>query len=221
LFSLSRYFVWVLFFFFLAQIGHRDEVWSFDISSDQRYLVSGSTDPELRVWALRIPETSMGDQSEIRNKARKLTEDDSPSSAPHPAFDSAAATDAAAFHGILKRACTTHRVQQIRFNANSTMLAVASSDKMLEMFAVRSTDEVKRKVTRRLKRARERREKREKRKAEQSQEAESDDEEENESSTNPTPNVCLELLKMFDCLQSFDNSFVVFRMSSAPCCHCV
>lgn len=193
------------------QIGHRNEVWSFDISPDQRYLVSGSTDHDLRVWALRVPTSTTADAptadttDEAARKARKTSSDASPASASSSidqtlppqhavAFASAAPTDAAALHGTLRRACTTQRVAQIRFNHGGSLLAVASADKMLEVFTVRSADEVKRKVQRRLKRARERKERRERRRAQQANAADDSPDEEDADgddadnvSTTPTP----------------------------------
>jgi hypothetical protein len=47
-----------------------------------------------------------------------------------------------------------------RFNARGTLLGVLSADKLIDWFSVRTPDEVKKKVARRIKRAREKKEKR-------------------------------------------------------------
>lgn len=50
---------------------------------------------------------------------------------------------------------TTHRVPQISFHPNAPILAVQSHDKSIDVFRIRTTEEVRRKQARRKKRAKE------------------------------------------------------------------
>lgn len=182
-------------------MGHRNEVWSFDINPSETRLISGSSDHELRVWSLKRPDSDSGGaaaandedgkQDEESRKVRKLTSGSSPSSSSLLySAEEAAANDIATFYGILKRTGSggaggvpSQRVAQIRFNARGTLLAVAGAEKLLEMFSVRTAEEVKRKVARRVRRAREKREKAEKKKGGKKEEKmeQSDSEEDDET----------------------------------------
>merc|ERR1712176_1488657 len=42
-------------------VGHKNEVWSFDLSKDKQFLVSGGLDSEVFVWKLE-PHIAHGDQ---------------------------------------------------------------------------------------------------------------------------------------------------------------
>lgn len=107
-------------------------MWSFDINNDCTRLVAGSGDAFLRVWKLNNPENNT-EKSENNNSVKMSN------------------FEYATYMGTLSRP-TDQRVLQVGFTKD--FLAVLSS-KVLQLYLIRTDQEIKKKLNRKLKRKRE------------------------------------------------------------------
>ena len=108
--------------------GHTGEVWALDASPDGSRLVTAGADDAARVWRVRLPEAG------------------------------AAVSDGGALlvpAGSLARRGKARAVS-VRFDPTGRVLAIASLDRAVDLFAVRSAAELKRAAKRRASRAAER-----------------------------------------------------------------
>ncbi|KAJ1827290.1 beta transducin, partial [Coemansia sp. RSA 2599] len=121
-------------------VTHRSEVWSLAVSPDQRLLVTGTSDIELRVWKIDISklDNAPADVSDVTpEEAAKKWE---------------AITD----YGTIQRA-SKDRVVELRFHPTGLYFSCVSADKQVEVFRTRTHAEIKKKMARRQKRSREKR----------------------------------------------------------------
>ncbi|KAI9143590.1 WD40-repeat-containing domain protein [Paraphysoderma sedebokerense] len=145
-------------------VAHRAEVWSMDlryISSEEAendslsmnvpiksscMLVTGGADSELKVWKLDL------------ELAQKLL--DSPDSergesdSTNMAIDGEIQRRAITFYGSLQRQ-SKDRVVTLQFHPNGKYFAVQAADKVVEIFKIRTGQELKKKLNRRRKRIKE------------------------------------------------------------------
>uniref|UniRef100_A0A6A7G9N2 WD40 repeat-like protein n=2 Tax=Hirondellea gigas TaxID=1518452 RepID=A0A6A7G9N2_9CRUS len=114
--------------------GHRSEVWCFVINSDETRLITGSADNQLRIWRLVNPSN--------RKNA-------------HDAMDTSSDyQEPAVYLGSLQRS-GRKRVCQLSMNSRGNLLFCLGVDKMIEVFRVRSDEEIRKKMKRGRKRKRE------------------------------------------------------------------
>jgi U3 small nucleolar RNA-associated protein 12 len=111
-------------------VGHRSEVWSIGINPEGTRMISGSSENQLQVWSVK--------DSSKKNYEESSDEDD-------VLFE---------LKGVLPRV-TRERVAMIRFSKTSNLCGVQSAGKTLEIFRMRTAEEVKKKMARREKRSRE------------------------------------------------------------------
>ncbi|PNW77485.1 hypothetical protein CHLRE_10g438700v5 [Chlamydomonas reinhardtii] len=133
--------------------GYKAEVWSLDVHPEAALLVTGATDDEIRMFAVRDPESADAGDAE-------------------PSTAAAAGTGTGAggrdhtvlvAMGAVKRGAASHeRVALLRFSGGGGWLAVQGAGRGLEMFRVRDEDEARRKMKRRKKRRKEKSSKKEK-----------------------------------------------------------
>ncbi|KAJ1660147.1 beta transducin [Dispira simplex] len=123
---------------------HRSEVWSLAIHPEQTYLVSGSSDRQLRVWKLHLDRLG-----------------DTPTSDPTSTATGAEATDPGAtstglfeYYGEIPRQ-KQDRVAQVQFDPTGRYLGCLGTGKQIEVYRLRSMYEIQKKMNRRLKRLRE------------------------------------------------------------------
>ncbi|GBC04191.1 hypothetical protein RclHR1_05560011 [Rhizophagus clarus] len=118
-------------------VAHRSEIWDFDISEDEKMLVTGSEDAEFKVWTidhevlakgLEIDDSNKEEENEIKKSIR--------------------------FFGSVKRQ-GKDRVITIKFHSKSSLLGVQGPGKSVEIFRIRTHEEIKKKLTRRKKRQKE------------------------------------------------------------------
>ncbi|KAF9469098.1 WD-repeat-containing protein [Collybia nuda] len=114
-------------------VAHRSEIWTMDIREEQDLIFTGSGEGELKAWKIDRESLSKG-----------LRE-----------------TEAGEVHKIIHPICplplsSKHRVSQILFHPTQPYLAVQSHDRSVEIFRIRTEEEVQKKQLRRKKRARER-----------------------------------------------------------------
>ncbi|KAJ2884968.1 beta transducin [Coemansia asiatica] len=121
-------------------VTHRSEVWSLAVSPDQRLLVTGTSDMELRVWKI--------DTARLENVPAD-TSDMTPEEA-------AKKWEAISDYGTIHRA-SKDRVVELRFHPTGLYFSCVSADKQVEIFRTRTHAEIKKKMARRQKRNREKR----------------------------------------------------------------
>lgn len=111
-------------------VAHRVEVWSFGLNSEQDLLLTGSNEGELKAWKIEpgalmdgIKESENGELSKVIHPVSTI-----PLASPY-------------------------RVSQISFHPTLPYLFVQSNERSVEVFRVRSDDDIRKKQARRKKRA--------------------------------------------------------------------
>ncbi|KAG0291825.1 hypothetical protein BGZ98_002857 [Dissophora globulifera] len=127
-------------------VAHRNEVWSLDVNADETMLVSGGGDTDLKVWKIDpiVLKTGLG----VGEEAKEVGEEQE-----GEGTDSGL-TKAITFYGSIPRQ-SKERVTTLVFHASQQFLGCQASDKSIELFRIRSIDEIKKKMSRRKKRQRE------------------------------------------------------------------
>ncbi|KAH9943346.1 WD-repeat-containing protein [Epithele typhae] len=113
-------------------VAHRSELWTLDLDPEQNLAFTGSGDGEMKVWKV---------DHEALAQGLRETENGGVSKFIHPATTLPLAS--------------SHKVSQISFHPHKPFLAVQSHDKSVEVFRIRTEDEIKKKQARRRKRAKE------------------------------------------------------------------
>ncbi|KAF9578732.1 hypothetical protein BGW38_005325, partial [Lunasporangiospora selenospora] len=136
-------------------VAHRNEVWDFDINGDETMLVSGGGDPDIKVWKLNpdVLRRGLG----VGEEATEAGEDDA--EAKMVASDEndahfSGSPKAITFYGAIPRQ-SKERVTTLQFHLSQQFLGCQAADKSIELFRIRSVEEIKKKMSRRKKRQRE------------------------------------------------------------------
>ncbi|KAK1236731.1 beta transducin [Marasmius sp. AFHP31] len=117
-------------------VAHRSDIWSMDIDVDQSLIFTGSGDGEVKAWKIDRDIISGG-----------LRETDT--------GEVAKAIEAISTLPLSSK----HRISQISFHPTHPFLAVQSHDRSVEIFRIRTEEEIRKKQARRKKRAKEKQEK--------------------------------------------------------------
>ncbi|KAG2348789.1 WD40 repeat-like protein [Suillus weaverae] len=113
-------------------VAHRSEVSSLDIDPEKNFIFTGSSEGEVKVWKIDHESLSQG-----------LVEND-------------AGEVAKMIHPVTSLPLSSrHRVSQILFHPSQPYLAVQSHDRTIEVFRIRTEEEIRKKQARRKKRAKE------------------------------------------------------------------
>ncbi|CAM9131662.1 unnamed protein product, partial [Phaeothamnion confervicola] len=148
-------------------IGHRSEVWTLDVNPAGTRLVTGASDNQLRVWALdgnedEAQEAADGEMSNVSGAAKSVGElaVNGPTSAAARTAKTSREPEAAVaiYIGSVARQ-GNDRAVQVRFHRRGLLLGIQGAGKAIEVFAVRSEVEAKKRKRRRLQRQREKQEK--------------------------------------------------------------
>lgn len=123
--------------------GHHSEVWSVDVDSDERYLVTGSADSELRFYTIKHEVT---DGQSVSKTSKTVT--DSKDSSVENKWESLK------LFGEIQRQ-SKDRVATVRFNKSGNLLACQVAGKTVEIYRVLDEAESKRKAKRRTSRKKE------------------------------------------------------------------
>ncbi|KAF1314370.1 Wd repeat-containing protein 3, partial [Globisporangium splendens] len=110
-------------------VGHRNEVWSFDVNPAGDRLVTGASDNQMRVWSIRG--SSNENDDDAANNGEIIT-----------------------FMGSIYRQ-SNDRATCVSYNTRGDLVGVQSAGKSIEVYKLRSKDEIKKKQQRREKRRRE------------------------------------------------------------------
>ncbi|KAI6152009.1 WD40-repeat-containing domain protein [Pisolithus tinctorius] len=113
-------------------VAHRAEIWSMDISSDQKYIFTGSNDGDLKAWKINYEAVTDGLRESESGEIDKIIH--------------FTASFPLALH---------HRVSRVLFHPYQPYLAVQSHERSVEVFRIRTEEEVRKKELRRRKREKE------------------------------------------------------------------
>ncbi|KAJ1947987.1 beta transducin, partial [Linderina macrospora] len=125
-------------------VAHRSEVWALALSHDQRLLVTGTADRELRVWTVDT------------QKLNSMTTEPQDEPQTMAVEEAAQRWEAISEYGTIERA-SRDRVVSLQFHPSGQYLGCLGGDRQLEVFRARTHAEIKKKMARRLKRSREKR----------------------------------------------------------------
>ncbi|KAI0375739.1 WD-repeat-containing protein [Pilatotrama ljubarskyi] len=125
-------------------VAHRSEVWTMDLNPEQDLVFTGSGEGEMKAWKIDHEALAQGLRETETGEVTKF------------------------IHSVTTLPlASSHRVSQISFHPHKPYLAVQSHDKSVEVFRIRTEDEIKKKQARRRRRAKEKElEKKGKKKAE-------------------------------------------------------
>ncbi|KAG2369907.1 WD40-repeat-containing domain protein [Suillus spraguei] len=113
-------------------VAHRSEVSSLDIDPEKNFIFTGSGEGEVKAWKIDHESLSQG---LVENEAGEV---------------------AKMIHPVTSLPLSSrHRVSQILFHPSQPYLAVQSHDRSIEVFRVRTEEEIRKKQARRKKRAKE------------------------------------------------------------------
>ncbi|CAO3587349.1 unnamed protein product [Absidia cylindrospora] len=144
-------------------VGHRSEVWSFAISNDQRIILSGGSEPNVKAWkidwrvlGLSLEALGTVDESTTTATTDTMDVDDDDDSAKNKGDDLKAATlqKAITLYGNLPRH-SRERISTIRFHPSGEFVGVQAADRSVQLYRIRDFDYIRKKIQRRRKRAKE------------------------------------------------------------------
>ena len=118
-------------------VGHRAEVWSFDIDPGEKRMVTLSTSTELRVWKIHLA----SDTQHIMNEEDRTNTD-------------GGMTKMVSYLGKMIRK-SVERGITVRYSKDGSLLGCHGAGKQLEVYRIRSITEQERRLARRKKRQRE------------------------------------------------------------------
>ena len=119
-------------------VGHRSEVWSACLIKNESVLITGTSDEDIKMFSI--------DKSVLGKKMKRI-----PSSGNHD--DNSSMSELLAFHltGNLSRS-SKERVAGITIDPSGRYFVCQTADKTLEIYQIRSEDEIKKKMNRKKKR---------------------------------------------------------------------
>ncbi|KAI8372806.1 WD40-repeat-containing domain protein [Radiomyces spectabilis] len=121
-------------------VGHRSEVWSFDISKDQKTILSGGAEPTVKAW--KIDWHVLGLSLEALEATSK------------EGANAAETQKAISLYGNVPRQ-SRDRIVTIQFHPSGKYVGVQAADKAVEIYAIRDYEYIRKKIQRRKKRAKE------------------------------------------------------------------
>ncbi|KAI0939760.1 hypothetical protein AcW1_004680 [Taiwanofungus camphoratus] len=116
-------------------VAHRSEIWTMDVDSEHNLMFTGSGEGELKAWRVDHEALAQGLRENEMGEVTKII---------HPV--------------TTLPLSSSHRVSQITFHPIKPYLAVQSHDRSVEIFRIRTEEEVRKKQARRRKRLKEKKE---------------------------------------------------------------
>ncbi|KAJ6629087.1 WD-repeat-containing protein [Mycena sp. CBHHK59/15] len=113
-------------------VAYRSEIWTMDVDAEQNLVFTGSSEGELKAWKLDHEAFADGLKETETGEVTKM------------------------IHSVANLPLSSrHRVSQITFHRTQPYLAVQSHDRSVELFRIRTEEDVRKKQARRRKRAKE------------------------------------------------------------------
>ena len=130
-------------------VGHRSEIWSLDINPENTLIFTGSNEGEMKVWKIDTEALSEGLKENESGEVVILSLD------VQTAQSNLLPKITKMIHPVTTIPLSSkHRVSQLLFHSRLQYLAVQSHDRSVEIFRVRTEEEIRKKQARRKKRAR-------------------------------------------------------------------
>ncbi|XP_051937960.1 WD repeat-containing protein 3 [Hippocampus zosterae] len=136
---------------FKTLVGHRSEVWAMTFLNEERRLLTGSADSELRAWDISYPLEEPAEGRPPVKKAKSPPEDgrgDERDDDENPQDHILTCEKAGS---VLREA--RDRVVSLTADSKARVFACHGNDAVLEVFVVRSEEEVRKKMAKKLKKA--------------------------------------------------------------------
>ncbi|CAG7848661.1 Uncharacterized WD repeat-containing protein C3D6.12 [Serendipita indica DSM 11827] len=115
-----------------SMVAHRSEVWTLDIDPSGSVILTGSGEGEIKAWKIDHEELDKGLQETSTGEYAKM------------------------IHPLTTLPMTSkHRVSQLAYHPTAPFLAIQSHEKAVDVFRIRTEDEIRKKQARRQKRAKE------------------------------------------------------------------
>lgn len=153
-------------------VGHRGEAWSFAYDRQSNVLISGGGEGEVKCWKI---------DNEVLLKGTAVLAEEGQAQGPGGKLKRAIKPIAAL---NLPHTSHTHNISQITLHPTLPVLAIHSGEKAIDVFRLRTEEELKKKLARRRKREREKKDKAGKGKGKAVEEGEQEDDEEIAASAN-------------------------------------
>ncbi|ORX52400.1 Utp12-domain-containing protein [Hesseltinella vesiculosa] len=139
-------------------VAHRSEVWSFDINKEQSLILSGGAEPTVKAWKIHwdVLDLPLDDLTAINKPVddNMDIDTDKDEKAKSSAMTPASLKKAITFYGDLPRH-STQRITTIQFHPSGRCLGVQANDRSVEIYRIRTHDDIVKKLHRRRKRAKE------------------------------------------------------------------
>lgn len=124
-------------------VGHRSEVWSFAVSKDQKVIISGGAEAQLKAW--KIDWKILGLSLEELGQEDGMQVDSTTPATLQKAIN---------VYGQIPRQ-SRDRIVTIQFHPSGKFVGVQANDKSVEVYKLRDHESIRKKIQRRKKRARE------------------------------------------------------------------
>lgn len=133
-------------------VGHRSEVWSFAVSQDQKIIISGGAEQQLKAWKIdwKILGLSLEALGEQGNNNNMQVDSSNATTSLQPSTLQKAIN----VYGQIPRQ-SRDRIVTIKFHLCGKYVGVQANDKSVELYKVRDHEQIRKKIQRRKKRARE------------------------------------------------------------------
>ncbi|XP_004363419.1 WD repeat domain-containing protein [Capsaspora owczarzaki ATCC 30864] len=121
-------------------VGHRAEVWSMAVDDDETMLITGTSDPELRVWSIRPVEAATSASSAFSLGSGKLAD-----------LKKIANITGIEFHldGVIRRQ-STDRACALTILSEARVLACHNGDRTVEFYRIRTVEDVSKRAAKRI-----------------------------------------------------------------------
>lgn len=125
---------------FLTLVGHRSEVWGFTLVKNDKYLITGCNDYELRVWKIFYVENNDDDDNTLNIGSLNINKDET-NDLNYPLRCEKIGSILRAGHG---------RVVSLTTDITNKVIACHGTKNTVELFYMISDDEVRKKINKRL-----------------------------------------------------------------------
>lgn len=135
---------------FKTLIGHRSEVWDFVYLDKVNRLITGAGDSELRVWNISFDKSEANEDDE----EKPIPEDDASDEEREVSNQDESYISITKLGSILRK--STSRVQSLTMDTTGRIMVCHGNENVIEAYKLRTEDEIKEALMRRLKKERKR-----------------------------------------------------------------
>ncbi|PVU87484.1 hypothetical protein BB561_006305 [Smittium simulii] len=141
-------------------ISHTSEVWSIALSSDGKTLITGSSEPDLKIFTVDTSNSinALFNNSKNSSSTQNITPSGDPlTTSPNPTIDLDSIVKAGSYSILTEVSSLSkqskERATSIQFHPTANVFACQTNDRMIELFYICTPDEIKKKLTKKNKRS--------------------------------------------------------------------